>query len=111
MTLCTVNTFILYTLLYAYNSCWIKSDDGAIAAFIVPIVAIILVQLKLQLNCNKLILLQINCIFLVITLKVIYKQRTVNKQDASNKDTVKYRMFSPHFSYFISFHYYVTEVY
>ena len=93
------------------NSCWIKSDDGAIAAFIVPIVAIILVQLKLQLNCNKLILLQINCVFLVITLKVIYKQRTVSKQDASNKDTVKYKIISPKLSYFISFHYYVTEVY
>ena len=26
-----------------HNSCWIKSDDGAIAAFIVPIVAILLV--------------------------------------------------------------------
>ena len=47
MTLCTVNTFILYTLLYVYNSCWIKSDDGAIAAFVVPIVAIILVQFKI----------------------------------------------------------------
>ena len=34
----------LFTYLFVlHNSCWIKSDDGAIAAFIVPIVAILLV--------------------------------------------------------------------
>ena len=47
-------SFILYATLFC-NSCWIQSDDGAIAAFIVPIVTITLVQFKLQLNCNKLI--------------------------------------------------------
>ena len=72
------------------NSCWIQSDDGAIAAFIVPIVAIILVQLKLQLNCNKLVLLQINCIFLVITLKVLWQRKTMNNQYSLNKITTKY---------------------
>ena len=84
---CKTYYFVCTSLCY---SCWIKSDDGAIAAFIVPIVAIILVQLKLQLNHNKLILLQINCIFLVITLKVLWQQKTRYNQDASNKDTIKY---------------------
>ena len=42
------NSAAVYLILHTYsfvlhNSCWIKSDDGAIAAFIVPIVAIILV--------------------------------------------------------------------
>ena len=32
------------------NSCWIKLDDGAIAAFIVPIVAIMLVSYSLELQ-------------------------------------------------------------
>ena len=32
------------------NSCWIKSDDGTIAAFIVPIVAIMLVSYSLELQ-------------------------------------------------------------
>ena len=82
-------SFILYAILFC-NSCWIQSDDGAIAAFIVPIVAIILVQLKLQLNCNKLILLQINCIFLAITLKVLWQRKTRNNQYSSNKITTKY---------------------
>ena len=82
-------SFILYATLL-YNSCWIQSDDGTIAAFIVPIVAIILVQFKLQLNCNKLILLQINCIFLVITLKVLWQRKTMNNQYSSNKITTKY---------------------
>ena len=31
------------SLIDLYYSCWIKSDDGAIAAFIAPIVAIMLV--------------------------------------------------------------------
>ena len=36
------------------NSCWIKSDDGAIAAFIAPIVVMMLVQLSgiANLQCN-----------------------------------------------------------
>ena len=38
---CVLPIAILY--LYIFDSCWIKSDDGAIAAFIVPIVTIILV--------------------------------------------------------------------
>ena len=45
---------------------------------------------KLQLNCSKLILLQINCIFLAITLKVLWQRKTRNNQVASNKNTVKY---------------------
>ncbi|XP_065906698.1 uncharacterized protein [Dysidea avara] len=52
--------------------CWIESEDGAIAAFIAPIVTIIL----------------INLVFLGITLKVIYTSRN-NKNVSSNKDTVK----------------------
>ena len=82
-------SFILYATVFC-NSCWIQSDDGTIAAFIVPIVAIILVQFKLQLNCNKLILLQINCIFLAITLKVLWQRKTANSKNASNKVTIKY---------------------
>jgi len=39
-----ISTIICDTLL-KYISCWIKSDKGAIAAFIVPIVAIILVSI------------------------------------------------------------------
>ena len=39
-----------YTLTALYNSCWLKSDDGAIAAFIAPIGAIMLVQLKTTAN-------------------------------------------------------------
>ena len=46
---------------------------------------------------------QINCIFLGITLKVLWKQKTVSKQIASNKDTVKYSfmVFISQFLYFI----------
>ena len=40
-----------------YNSCWMKSDDGAIAAFIVPIVAIMLVQTKTTIDYSKLLCL------------------------------------------------------
>ena len=43
----TMCTLLLYSL---YNSCWIKLDDGAIAAFIVPIVAIMLVQFNIATN-------------------------------------------------------------
>ena len=84
-TLCFI---ILYFSIY--NSCWIKSDDGAIAAFIVPIVVIILVQLKTTTDYSKLMHLQINCIFLAITLKVLWQRKTMNNQVASNKDLVKY---------------------
>ena len=45
---CLNSILFLHTDLY--NSCWIKSDDGAIAAFIVPIVAIMLVQLTITYN-------------------------------------------------------------
>ena len=38
-----------------YNSCWIKSDNGAIAAFIVPIVAIMLVQPNITTDCSTLL--------------------------------------------------------
>ena len=38
------------------HSCWIKSEDGAIAAFIVPIVAITLVELSFNWQCNYVIL-------------------------------------------------------
>ena len=45
--------YLLHCLtIIQYNSCWIKSDDGAIAAFIVPIVVIILVHLIMQLICS-----------------------------------------------------------
>ena len=37
-----VCVFVLFDL-QLFDSCWIDSDDGAIAAFIVPIVAIMLV--------------------------------------------------------------------
>ena len=83
----------LYFIIFYFticNSCWIKSDDGAIAAFIVPIVAIILVQLKIATDYSKLMHLQINCIFLAIALKVLWQHKTMNNQVASNKDTVKY---------------------
>ena len=33
-------------------SCWIKSDDGAIAAFIAPIVVIMLVRIILKITAN-----------------------------------------------------------
>ena len=47
-------------------------------------------SLKLQLNCSKLMHLQINCIFLAITLKVLWQLKTMNNQIASDKDRVKY---------------------
>ena len=34
---------VMHFHIVLYNSCWIKSNDGAIAAFIAPIVAIMLV--------------------------------------------------------------------
>ena len=40
----STNTFLLYHFLH--DSCWITSDNGAIFAFIVPIVSIILVGLN-----------------------------------------------------------------
>ena len=46
---------LLHCLTLLHNvirSCWIKSDDGAIAAFIVPIVVIILVHIIMQLICS-----------------------------------------------------------
>ena len=43
----SMSTFLCVALC---NSCWIKSDDGAIAAFIVPIVAIMLVSYSLELQ-------------------------------------------------------------
>ena len=38
------------------------------------------------------IFLQINCIFFVITLKVLWQQKAINRHLASNKDTVKYSL-------------------
>ena len=53
-SICWLFAFLhFYTTLY--NSCWIKSDDGAIAAFIVPIVAIMLVRVKISINCSELL--------------------------------------------------------
>ncbi|XP_065905004.1 uncharacterized protein [Dysidea avara] len=55
--------------------CWIKSEDGAIAAFIVPIVTMIL----------------INCVFLGITLKVLYQntRNTIREKTSTNAATAK----------------------
>ena len=40
--------------------------------------------------CSIQIFLQINCIFLAITLKVLYRRKAMNEQVNFNKDTVKY---------------------
>ncbi|XP_065911124.1 latrophilin-like protein LAT-2 [Dysidea avara] len=55
--------------------CWIKSEDGAIAAFIAPIGAMIL----------------INCVFLGITLKVLYQntRNTIHERASTNAATAK----------------------
>ncbi|XP_065905683.1 latrophilin-like protein LAT-2 isoform X2 [Dysidea avara] len=55
--------------------CWIKSEDGAIAAFIAPIGAMIL----------------INCVFLGITLKVLYQntRNAIRERASINKATTK----------------------
>ena len=64
-------------------SCWIKSEDGAIAAFIVPIVIIILVYYTVVIIIIYINYLQINSLFLGITLKVLY----VSKRNANNENT------------------------
>ena len=82
--------------MFCINSCWIKSDDGAIAAFIVPIMAIILVCVVLTLimcSTNDLYLGQVNFVFLLITLKVLWvaqHKKSVRENVAPNQDTAKY---------------------
>ena len=76
----------------SFDSCWIDSDDGAIAAFIVPIVAIMLVDSSIANLCQCIAIgsLQVNCVFLAITLKVlITKKKSMSEKAASNKDMVK----------------------
>ena len=82
------------TIFFMYNSCWIKSDDGAIAAFIVPIGTIMLVWFsnsnKTIVNLYHIIFLQINCVFFAITLKVLWaNQRKTKSEQSTNLDTVK----------------------
>ena len=75
-------------------SCWISSDDGTIAAFIVPIVAIMLVihVNSVHITVYTYTSLQINCVFLVIALKVLWKnkQKLASRHTSNNKETAKY---------------------
>ena len=77
------------------NSCWIESDDGAILAFIVPIGIIMLVCVLIIYfihACASLysFSLQINCMFLGITLKVLCIDRSIDEKDI---DKAKYLLF------------------
>ena len=64
-----------------------ESEDGAIAAFIVPIVTVMVVRI-LWLNFSLLMAFQINTVFLGITLKVLYNNKNDNNI-STNKDTAK----------------------
>ena len=46
---CFISSIFCNALCY---SCWIKSDDGAIAAFIAPIVVIMLVRITVIIAAN-----------------------------------------------------------
>jgi len=66
-----------------------ESEDGAIAAFIAPIVTVMVVcMLWYLLNFSLFMAFQINSVFLGITLKVLYNNKNDNNV-STNKDTAK----------------------
>ena len=79
------------------QSCWISTENGAIWGFVVPILAIIVVRFVysiLMLYVCLLFVIQVNVIFLLLSLRSLYRSRKntyrMKIQEASQPKLVRY---------------------
>ena len=75
-----------------FCSCWVESGKGALAAFILPIVIVIVVRVlyRNEAILTRYFLLQITCAFLMISIRILYaNQRKSVSENKSTRSAVK----------------------